>query len=62
MYFQGIVLDTDSRKLLIPSLAGCLKNLGYGREELDPSRNFNDRRWSPGTGRGVMLVNYLTAC
>ena len=51
--FLGTGLNTDSKVLVIHSLAGCLKKLGYGREELGPSRSLGESRWSSGAGHDV---------
>lgn len=56
MIFLGTRLIADSRELVIRSLAGCLKKLFYGREELGPSRSLSKSRWSSGAGHDVMLV------
>lgn len=56
MIFLGTGINTDSRELVIHSLAGCLKKLGYGREELSPFRSLGESRWSSGAGCEGMLV------
>lgn len=54
MISRGTGLNTDSRRMATHSPVGWLQKLGYGREELGPSRSPSENRWSSAAGHDVM--------